>query len=171
MKPTVSQLLELLNKPALMKWANNIGLQGIKLEDYQKESKSKGSSLHKQIENYFKYKNPFENIEHQKALEYLFKDKKILSIEKNIENKWFRGRLDIEFEMNGNIYVADFKSNSSIYIENKLQLAAYRMGHAEYKTAIIQIPEMIIKEVVFDYSRAELILKCLSKIYQIKNDL
>ncbi len=170
MKPTVTQLLNLLNKPALMKWANKIGLEGIRLEDYRKKIASSGVAIHNQIENYIKYQTPFKNKEHQFCFDTLFENKKIISVEKKIENEWFLGRLDIEFEMNGEVYVADFKRNAIIYLENKLQLAAYRMG-TNSNTAIIQVPEMIMKEVVFDYEKAENILKHLSQIYQLRNEL
>ena len=49
---SVSKLIEVLNKPALLHWSNKIGLQGISLKDYRKKSTSKGTSKHNQIENY-----------------------------------------------------------------------------------------------------------------------
>jgi hypothetical protein len=49
-KPTVSQLLQLLDKPALLGWANKIGLEGISLDEYRKKSTKGGTDLHKEIE-------------------------------------------------------------------------------------------------------------------------
>ena len=52
MKPSVTELIGMLDKPGLLNWANKIGLDGIKLEDYRKKSMINGTSLHKQIEDY-----------------------------------------------------------------------------------------------------------------------
>jgi hypothetical protein len=168
-KPSVSQLLDLLNKPALLNWANKIGLEGIKLQDYRKEVATKGTALHNQIEKYLIDKIPFLDKNIQKIFDEFIKDKEIISIEKNIENDLFVGRYDIKLKFNNDIYICDFKSSDGIYLENKLQLIAYRMVDGCDKIAIIQIPTFEMKILdIKDYGPYEDILACLSIIYSNK---
>ena len=170
LKPTVSQLLDLLNKPALLKWSNKIWLEWIKLEDYQKKSKSDWISLHKQIENYIKNEIPFENAEHQNNFDILFKDLSILTVEENIETDYFIWRLDIRIDWREK-YICDFKSSDRIYFENKLQLTAYKMAKPDYKTAVIEIPSFKFKPIELDYEKYSKILINLSEIWKLKKEL
>lgn len=121
-KPTVTQLIDLLNKPALMKWANKIGLEGIKLDDYKKKSGEDGDDIHKLIENDFRHGITFENEKFQK-----FKSRyNLVTSEPIIECDHYRGRADVILERNGLNYLFDFKASNSIYFEQKLQLIAYK---------------------------------------------
>ena len=52
---SVTGLISMLDKPALMKWANKIGLQGIELSKYSKKSKSEGNDIHNKVECFLKY--------------------------------------------------------------------------------------------------------------------
>ena len=171
MKPTVTKLIDLLNKPALLKWANKIGLEGVSLDDYRKKSAKKGTSLHNQIENFILNGVDFENEKYQEKFLKLIEDKEILSVEENIENEWFKGRLDCRLKIEGVSYVVDFKSSKNVYFEQKLQLAAYKMCYPDHEVAIVSIPDFKFKIVSIDFKRMELILKCLSKIYELKNAL
>lgn len=167
-KPTVTELLDILNKPALMKWANKIGLQGISLDDYRNKSKKEGTYLHKQIENYLLNGIQFENSETQKCFELFQSDKVFKEIECNIETEYFRGRFDAKIIYKGELYLCDFKSNDAIYLEQKLQLTAYRMADKFCKIAVVKIPEFIFKPVVIqDYKPYEDLLIELSKIYHL----
>ena len=172
-KPTVTDLIKLLDKPALLGWANRIGLDGIKLDDYRKKSTTTGTSLHKQIEMYVKEKKPFENLVHQQSFDKYFFDKEILSIETNIETEWFKGRMDLKIGYKGKTYVCDFKSNqSSVYFENKLQLSAYRMAENADGVGIISIPDFtFIPVIIKDFTPYQEILKLLSRIYYLKQSL
>jgi len=169
-KPTVTQLIGLLDKPALMKWANKIGLDGIKLEDYQKESKKKGTSIHKQIEGKF-HGIDFEEKETGVFFNNFIYDKYIIDMEKNIETEWFVGRYDAKILYNEEEYICDFKSNNGIYFENKLQLTAYRMANPNCKVAIVEVPNFIFKPIEIEYKKYEIIIKCLSKIWELKQEL
>jgi hypothetical protein len=170
-KPSVTQLLSLLDKPGLLKWSNKIGLEGIKLDEYRKSSASAGTSLHKQIEEFNLINKPFENQYHQDRFEELASDKKFIDFEQNIDNEWFSGRYDCKLEHNGCLYICDFKSSTKIYFENKLQLTCYKMANPECKIAVIQIPEFIFKPIDIDFKKYETIIKCLSKIWQLKKEL
>lgn len=121
-KPTVSQLIDLLNKPALMKWANKIGLEGVRLEDYKKKSSENGDNIHKQIENDFRYGITFNDPQFQ-----AFKSRyKFVDAEPVIECDHYRGRADVILERDGLRYLFDFKNSNSVYFEQKLQLIAYK---------------------------------------------
>ena len=173
MKPTVTQLISLLDKPALLKWANKIGLQGISLDEYSEKSKQAGTNIHNQIENYIKDKIPFESNLHQMQFDKFFFDKEIIEIEKQIETDYFIGRLDIIYKDRGKIYLCDFKSNQKrIYFENLLQLSAYKMAINADKIAIISIPDFkIINIELIDFKPYQEILINLSNIYKIKKDI
>lgn len=122
MKPTVSQLIDLLNKPALMKWANKIGLEGVRLEDYKKKSGDDGDNIHKQIENDLKHGIPFDNAAFQ-----AFKARYTVErVEPVIECEHYRGRADVVMKRDNLLYLFDFKHANAIYFEQKLQLVAYK---------------------------------------------
>ena len=170
MKPTVTKLLSLLDKPWLLKWANKIWLEWIHIDDYKKNSTKKWTSLHNQIEMYIKSWTPFQDIEIQKNFDKLFKDKSILIVEENIETEYFIWRLDLKIHGKEN-YKCDFKSSSWVYFENKLQLAAYRMANPWYKIGIIEIPSFIFKPLDIDQKLYEEILINLSNIWIVKEKL
>ena len=172
-KPSVTKIIGLLDKPALLGWANKIGLQGIKLDDYRKKSTESGTNLHKQIEDFILYKTPFEDKNLEVNFNEFFKDKEILEVEKKIETEWFQGRLDIKFKHNDKIFIGDFKSNQKyVYFENKLQLTAYRMAENCDNVVIISIPDFkIVHSGIRDFVPYEKILKCLSFIYTTKESL
>lgn len=173
MKPQVTKIIGLLDKPALLNWANKIGLEGINIKDYRSKSMSAGSSLHSQTEKYIKDKIPFEDKNAQLNCDIFLKDIEILGIEETIETDYFIGRLDLRFRYLNDVYIVDFKSNQKyIYFENKLQLIAYRMAKECNKIAVVSIPDFtIIPIFINDFEPYEEILKCLSKIYIIKEHL
>ncbi|CAB4131200.1 hypothetical protein UFOVP129_58 [uncultured Caudovirales phage] len=170
-KPTVSQLIDLLNKPALIKWANKIGLQGVSLDDYNKKSTSNGSSIHLQIEKFLDYNVPFRDLQTQNNFVEFIKDKEIITIEKDIYHDLFFGRLDIKFKFNGNIYICDFKPKnnySTIFFEQKLQLAMYKYADECDKVGIISYPDFTLQEVEFDFEVYKRIIDCLCNLYNLK---
>lgn len=166
-KPTVTELLDILNKPALMKWANKIGLQGISLDEHRAKSKKAGNSIHKQIEDYVINGVAFEDESIHMNFEKFYQGKVIQEIESVIETDYFRGRLDAKIIIGSDLYLCDFKSNDGIYLEQKLQLTAYRMSDRNCKVAIVKIPEFIFKPLDFDFKPYEEILIELSKIYHL----
>jgi len=171
-KPGVTELLNLLNKPALMNWANKIGLKGISLAKYRKEAMGRGSSLHKQIERYIKKQKDFEDFEIQKQFVRFMRNKEILSIEQYVENELFIGKYDIELKFNKKTYLCDWKSSNGVYLENILQLVAYRMVKNVDRIAIITIPEFIFEPIfIKDYNPYEQIIKSLSAIHVAKEEV
>ena len=53
-KPSVTKLLDLLHKPAIVKWANKQGLAGVEINAYSASVKKHGTDLHNQIEKAIK---------------------------------------------------------------------------------------------------------------------
>jgi hypothetical protein len=173
MKPSVTKLIDILNKPALMQWANKIGLNGINLDDFRRKKMLEGFNLHEQIDRFVKTGECFKSQKDENAFLDFVKDKKIISTEVNIETEYFIGRYDIKLKYNDLIYLCDFKKDhKKIYFENKLQLVAYRMAEYCDRIAIISIPDFkIIPISIVDYKPYEDILINLSNIYNIRSIL
>jgi len=173
MKPSVTELIGMLDKPALMKWANKIGLEGIRLDEYRKKVMNSGTSLHKQIEDYFLHQKPFIDAEYFRKFQEFMKDKEIISIETKVETDYFNGRYDVKIKYNNLIYICDFKSNhKAVYFENKLQLVSYRMAEGCDKIAIISIPDFAFMQIdIEDFTPYEQIMINLSNIYTLKKQL
>jgi hypothetical protein len=172
-KPSVSQLLDLLNKPALINWANKKGLEGIDISKERKGKMQRGSDLHKQIENYVLHGELMEVESHQIGLSEFLKDKKVIDVEKRIETEWFTGILDAAISYKGKTYLIDYKSKAKrVYFDNKLQLVAYSMAYPCDNFAIVSIPNFQFFEVeIRDRFAYEKILKNLSEIYMLKNSI
>lgn len=170
-KPSVTELIKLLDKPALMKWANRIGLQGIELDEYRKNILKAGTSIHSQIELFIKENKPFEREQDQSNYLEFIKDKSVIKVEEKIETDWFTGRVDLIVEWNGKTYICDFKNNQeNIYFENVLQLTAYKMAIPCDFIAVIGVPKFKFMPVysIKDFTPYEEIIKSLSNIYTLK---
>lgn len=170
-KPTVSQLIALLDKPALLKWANKIGLQGVNIDDYKSKSTSAGSDIHKQIENDLKHGIHYDNDKFQS-----FKSRyEVLQVEPVVECDIYKGRADVLMKRNGITWLFDFKPTASrIYFEQKLQLAAYKSILKPDRVGIVGTDSFIenIVEISGDQQlHYDLILTSLSNIYNSKNIL
>jgi hypothetical protein len=139
-KPTVSQLLDLLNKPALMHWANKIGLQGISLKDYRAKSTTTGTALHKQVELFFKENLPLsDSTLHQKLCVFAAKYE-IVTSEPIIECNHYRGRADLLMRRDDKLYLFDFKPPANrVYLEQILQLVAYKYVLGAHYIGIVRL--------------------------------
>jgi hypothetical protein len=170
MKPSVTKLIDMLDKPALLKWANKIGLEGIKLDDYRSKSKDAGSSIHEQVEHYLKFGILTEDQALNDRIVNFFSDKQIIDIEKSIECEYFIGRFDVKLKWKDFIFICDFKSNSKVYFETKLQLAAYKMAEECDHVAVIHLPDFTLRPVDLYYEHYEFI-KTLSKLFELRYKL
>jgi hypothetical protein len=173
-KPSVTRLLDILNKPALISWANKQGLNGIEIKAYMKMARDDGSDLHRKIELACKGEDTFDDPQISESFNNFMQDKKIISIEQDIETEWFVGRFDISFcDNNGEIFVADFKRGfkGKVYLENKLQLIAYTMAFPG-SMAIVKVPEFYFAKIDIEDRRPyeELIIH-LSKIYHLMKEI
>lgn len=170
MKPSVTKLIEMLDKPALLKWANKLGLQGVKLDDYRSQKQTEGTDYHLAIENYLKFKMLSGDDQVDSAMEKFFSDKVILEVEKSFETEYFVGRYDCKLMWKDFTFICDFKSNQKgIYFENRLQLAAYVMAEPKTHPAIVHLPTFLFHPVTIEQNLYSEFLVTLSKLYQLKS--
>ena len=170
-KPTVTELLKLLDKPALIKWANKLGLDGKSLDDFYAEKRAEGTSLHKQVQQYIQSNIRMKDAAQQSSLDKFLLTRRVLGVEKPIETEWFVGRYDIAFKIDEQVYVGDFKSSDKVYFENKLQLAAYQMVFPGAKICVIHIPLFTVDIIREDLTKYQEIIKLLSRIYTLKGEI
>lgn len=173
-KPSVSQLIGLLDKPALLNWANKQGLLGVDINVSRKKAMAEGSSLHRQIEQFYKGTGSFEDDSHRDRFIEFRRDNEILDMEFNIETPYFVGRVDCLLMRDGYKVIADFKKGTSnvVYFEQKLQLVAYGMATGIENFALINVPDFIYRPVILkDINKYEDILKSLSNIWSLKEEL
>jgi predicted RecB family nuclease len=167
-KPSVTELLDLLSKPALISWANKLGLQGIDVKAKRKASLAAGTSIHAQIEA-----GCFEREIDSMSFAAFLQGKEILSTEQDIETDWFVGRYDVHLSDGGVEYIADYKRGfkGKIYLEHKLQLVAYTMAKPA-KMAIVPVPQFHLVPIEIEDRRPyEQMLIHLSHIWNLKKEI
>ena len=165
---SVTRLIEILNKPALVYWANGLGLKGVSLNEYYKEVKSDGNKKHNKVEDYFKNGIKFKGWE---VLATNLKGYKVLGVEESIKNDFLSARTDLILEKDGEKYVVDLKRNKKIYLGTKLQLSAYKnlfnANHVCYMN--FESYELVLLDI--DTDKYYEILKRLYQVNKLLNDL
>jgi len=164
----ITKLIDLLDKPALLGWANKLGLKGISLDEYTNSVKLEGTNKHNDIEEYLKNGTYFDGCE---KLKYNLSEYEILGIEESINNGKIIGRIDIVLKKNGLIYVCDFKRNKRIYLKTKLQLSTYKEMLNADKICFINTETFEIEEIKIDTIKYYEIVKRLYQIYLLINEL
>lgn len=166
----VTKLIDLLDKPALVGWANKLGLKGIDLKDYYKQTQTEGNNNHNDIELFLKKGKRFQGCE---ILEHTLIDFEIIGIEENCNNNFIVGRIDLilKHKKNNLIYVCDFKRNKSIYLKTKLQLSSYKHIIEADKIAYINTDNFQLIEININTLKYYEIVKRLYQIYLILKDL
>lgn len=138
--PSVTTVLNVLNKPALIKWANNLGLQGIDSTKYVDKLAGIGTLAHYLIECYLKKEEPdlseFSPDDVKKAQvaveKYLkwekeYKPEPILIEQPLVSDEFnYGGQIDLVAKLNNKVTLIDFKTCKAIYPEMMYQLAAYK---------------------------------------------
>jgi hypothetical protein len=170
MKPSVSKLIDMLNKPALIKWANKMGLEGINVGTFKESARERGSKRHKIIED-FTQGVLCEDEEMNQRMIAFFSDKKIIDTEVAFETDYFTGRYDVRLIWKEFTFICDYKSSRRVYFENKLQLAAYKMAVPCEKLAVIHFPDLVFDPVDIDMEKYSQFLIKLSELYQLKQEL
>jgi len=158
---SVTKLLNLLNKSALLKWANSIGLKGIDINEYQSNVKIDGVKKHNNVERYLKYGELFEGYE---KLKQNFINYEVIGIEKDVDNGFLIGRIDLILKKNNEIIVCDFKRNSKIYLGTKIQLSAYKNLINADKIAYINFDNY---EIVYLDIETNKYYEIIKRLYQI----
>jgi len=189
--PGVTTVLGVLNKPALVPWANGLGLKGINVREYVDVLATIGTIGHDMICCHNK-RVPFDRKSHpdeliDKAencfLSYLAWEKQhkvepILCEAALVSEKYgYGGSVDMLALVDGVPTIVDYKTGKAIYPEHIYQVSAYRQlleenGHEVSNVRILQIgreeTEGFSERVVTDTAvEWELFEHCLA-IYRLK---
>jgi hypothetical protein len=171
-KPALTELLDLLNKPALVRWANKLGLEGTSLDSYRNRVRNAGANWHKQVEMCLKHGICIEDSKVQAKFEQFMIGKQVVAVEESFEHELFVGRCDVRFKIGGHSYVCDFKPKVDVYLETVLQLTGYRMATGDDRVAVISLPNFTFKPLaVSNFDPYENILKALVSIWHAKVEI
>ncbi len=153
--PGVTTILNVLNKPALVKWANNLGLRGIDSSKYVDDKAAIGTLAHYMILCHLKHETPevsdysAKQIDMAETCLIKYRDwekghtLRAIIIEESLvsDSLQFGGTLDWYGGLDGVLTLLDFKTGSGIYPEMAYQLAAYKylLTEVDYKVENYQI--------------------------------
>lgn len=147
--PGVTTISGQLDKPALLSWANRIGLEGYELNKYVDDLANVGELAHKMVSCYFsgekvdtddytkkeisRAKNAFKSFKNWVSddIEVILHEKKIIS-----DKLLYGGTPDLLVKIKGKTKLIDFKTGSGIYDEYFIQLAGYALILEEKKHKI-----------------------------------
>ena len=188
--PGVTTALNILNKPALIYWAWDLGIQGIDYKTFRDDKADIGTLTHLLALCYEKKEKPdtdcFTQAQIDLAetcfLKYLdWRDRheiKSIFLEKQSVSEMFQygGTLDHYCLLDGVPTLLDYKTGKAIYPEQFYQLAAYRQllneeGHKVDQCIILRLgrneEEGFETKIMTDLGKQlEIFLSCL-KIYQL----
>jgi len=139
--PGVTTILGVLAKPALIKWANNLGLQGIDSTKYVDGLASIGTLAHHMVECEWSKEEPdlgdyspdeidkaenalisFYNWQGEHDVNPKFVEEPLVS-----EQYHYGGTIDCYAEVDGKMTLLDLKTGKGIWPEHFHQLAAYQV--------------------------------------------
>ena len=192
--PGVTTVLGILNKPALVIWANRLGLQGIDSSKYRDEMADIGTLAHQMIVDYFNkvmtdtsdYSNnqielaencllSFWEWEKGHKVEVIMAEKQLVSILYG-----YGGTIDCFCKLDGQPTLLDFKTGKAIYPEMLHQLAAYEQllveaGKPTEVTRILRIgrdeDEGFEERLIGDTSKHLEIFKHCLAIYNLQKEI
>lgn len=128
--PRVTEILsKTISEEYLLLWANSLGFRRLKYKDELQKAANIGTDAHKDIELFFKEGKHGETISFQAFLRWYYpiKDRiKILGNEEKLVCQWFGGTYDMLIEIDGRVYLVDFKTSNHVSYRYAMQLAAYR---------------------------------------------
>jgi hypothetical protein len=192
--PGVTTISGMLDKPFLKVWANNIGLQGIKMKEYVDDKASIGTLAHQMVQDYFEeneteflnYTNEQIDLAENALLSFWEWEKEndieIIEMETHMvsDEMLYGGTIDCYCMLNGRKTLLDFKTSKAVYKDYFVQVSAYKalleeQGKEVEDVAILRIGrdetegfEIIYVEHTDTYFK---IFKNLLEIYQMKKEL
>jgi len=190
----VTTILQVLNKPFLLAWANKLGLEGIKMSDYVDNLADIGTLAHSIVEarltktevdysDYSPNQRKLAEVSAAKFFDWQTKNKfEVIKCELQMVSDihLFGGTIDIYCMLNDKKTLIDLKTSKAIYPEHFIQTSAYRIlleenGYPVEECRILRIGRSVeegFEEVVVPnteiYGRK--FLKCV-EIIQIDNEL
>lgn len=159
--PGVTTILGVVAKPQLIPWANNLGLKGIKVADYNANVAGIGTLTHSYLEGILTDQEVDDTAftDEQKTVAHACRDKftewrnkhnvRLIGSEISINGREFGGTLDAIMEVDGKVTIVDFKTSKDIYPEYYAQLTAYThlYEYAELVPQMQEIPKDTIDQV------------------------
>ena len=132
----------MLHEDFLMTWSNNLGLyQRKKYKEFLDQAATKGSYVHDAIEDYIQNGNDLDMdtvlAGYRTEVGYAYgsfrawwdiitkRNVKVIMQEYKLVCPWFGGTLDLLVEIDGRVYLLDFKTSNHPSYKYFLQLAAY----------------------------------------------
>ncbi len=187
----VTTILSVLAKPQLIKWANNLGLQGIDSSKYTDAAARIGTLAHYMVQCHLTKEEPnFDEYskdeidQAENALISFFEwakghDIKPIFTEKALVSDiyGYGGTIDCYAEIDGKRGLIDFKTGKAIYSEMIIQLAAYKEllnenGYPVDNVRIIRIgrteDEGFDERVVTDLRNHWWMFEHLLRVYELK---
>lgn len=195
--PGVTTILGLMAKPALVPWANKLGLQGIDVSKYVDDKADIGTLGHAMVTDKLSgaetdtsdYSENQISLAENCALSFWQWEKEhpieeVFFVERPLvsETHRFGGTLDIYAKINGKREIIDLKTGSGIYQEHAWQVATLKVlleenGFPVDGTRIINIPraesESFLEKVVTSRENeiGWQIFKALLSIYNLKKEV
>lgn len=135
--PSVTTVLKILAKPALVKWANIMGFKRKWVDDILEEKSEIGTRVHYIIEAYIKNRylvwvdgkaidKPLIKLYLDQFLRWYNKhDVEMIFMEESMTCEYYGGTIDFYGVIDGKKTVLDFKTSKDIYSSMFLQLSAY----------------------------------------------
>lgn len=139
--PGVTTVCGLLNKPFLVRWANQQGLKGIDSTEYTRQAARIGTLTHEIIQHSLGSNNPPDANDYtpnelelaEEAAEKFYKwrkdhDLETISMEEQLASDELKygGAYDWYGVLDGKLTLMDLKTGKRIYDEYSIQLSAYR---------------------------------------------
>jgi len=192
--PGATTITNLLNKPYLIKWANNLGLEGIDSDKYRDAAAEIGTLAHAMIQCHLTGEELDESnyspvdIDHasnavikyfdweeQHEVKPIFCEMPLVS-----DTDRYGGTVDCYCELDGVPTLLDFKTGKAIYDEYFVQLAAYKEllvqhGYPVDQCRILRVGrdeiEGFEERSVVDTRKYFRIFKDLLDVYYLKKEL
>lgn len=195
--PGVTTIINVLNKPALLAWANRIGLEGIEMRKYVDEKADIGTLAHAMAVSHLKGElidtsdysqnqieqakwavGSFFNWLDSHKIELIWAERPLVSHE-----HFFGGKPDVYAKVAGRLELIDFKTGNGIWPEHIIQVAGgYRllMKENDFEVngiRILNIPrtdnenwgELIVSDHQINLNQ-QLFLSCL-RIYYLQKEI
>lgn len=194
--PGATTILKIVDKPFLVKWANKIGLQGIKVDEYVNEKAKVGELIHKIIQSRL-LKQPLDvngysdeelRVAEKAFFRYVEWEKQHIIENVEIEKELFSdtykymGRLDVYCKLDGLWTIIDIKTSKSVNIEQEVQVSSYEQLVRENNLKVDRV--MIINTGKEDNSNLQVVevtqdkvskyfklFKLLVDVYYVKKEI
>jgi hypothetical protein len=139
--PGVTTILGVLNKPALVKWANNLGLQGIDSTSYVDALASIGTLAHEMIQEYLggpkwdregstrteidAAENAVLSFHEWERVNGIKMETEAIELQLVSESNLYGGTIDWLGRIDSKRWLVDIKTSKALYPEHTYQVAAY----------------------------------------------